>query len=45
MERLRAGDPEQIGLWQIVIRLGAGGMGIVYMGTNGFLFTNKGYLC
>lgn len=35
MERLRAGDPEQIGPWQIVNRLGAGGMGIVYMGTNG----------
>ena len=35
MERLRAGDPEQIGPWQIVNRLGAGGMGIVDMGTNG----------
>lgn len=35
MERLRASDPEQIGPWQIVNRLGAGGMGIVYMGTNG----------
>jgi serine/threonine protein kinase len=35
MERLRAGDPEQIGPWQIVNRLGSGGMGIVYMGTNG----------
>lgn len=35
MERLRPGDPEQIGPWQIVNRLGAGGMGIVYMGTNG----------
>lgn len=35
MERLRAGDPEQIGPWQIVNRLGAGGMGIVYMGNNG----------
>ena len=35
MERLRAGDPEQIGPWQIVNRLGAGGMVIVYMGTNG----------
>jgi len=35
MERLRSGDPEQIGPWQIVNRLGAGGMGIVYMGTNG----------
>lgn len=35
MERLRPGDPEQIGPWQIVNRLGAGGMGIVFMGTNG----------
>lgn len=35
MERLKAGDPEQIGPWQIVNRLGSGGMGIVYMGTNG----------
>ncbi len=35
MERLRPGDPEQIGPWQIVNRLGAGGMGIVYMGNNG----------
>ena len=35
MERLRPGDPEQIGPWQIVNRLGAGGMGVVYMGTNG----------
>lgn len=35
MERLRPGDPEQIGPWQIVNRLGSGGMGIVYMGTTG----------
>jgi predicted Ser/Thr protein kinase len=35
MERLRAGDPEKIGPWQIINRLGSGGMGIVYMGTNG----------
>ena len=35
MERLRAGDPEQIGPWQIINRLGSGGMGVVYMGTNG----------
>lgn len=35
MERLKAGDPEQIGPWQIINRLGSGGMGIVYMGTNG----------
>ena len=35
MERLRPGDPDQIGPWQIVNRLGSGGMGIVYMGTNG----------
>jgi len=35
VERLRPGDPEQIGPWQIVNRLGSGGMGIVYMGNNG----------
>ena len=35
MERLRTGDPEQIGPWQIVNRLGSGGMGVVFMGTNG----------
>ncbi len=35
MERLRPGDPELIGPWQIINRLGSGGMGIVYMGTNG----------
>jgi serine/threonine protein kinase len=35
MERLRPDDPEQIGPWQIVNRLGSGGMGVVYMGTNG----------
>lgn len=35
MERLRPGDPEQIGPWQIVNRLGSGGMGIVFMGNNG----------
>jgi serine/threonine protein kinase len=35
MERLKVGDPEQIGPWQIVNRLGSGGMGLVYMGTNG----------
>jgi hypothetical protein len=35
MERLRAGDPEQIGPWQIINRLGSGGMGVVFMGTNG----------
>jgi len=35
VERLRPTDPEQIGPWQIVNRLGAGGMGIVYTGTNG----------
>lgn len=35
MERLRPSDPEQIGPWQIVNRLGSGGMGIVYMGNNG----------
>jgi serine/threonine protein kinase len=35
VERLRPGDPEQIGPWHIINRLGAGGMGIVYMGNNG----------
>jgi len=35
VERLRPGDPEQIGPWQIVNRLGSGGMGMVYMGNNG----------
>ena len=30
MERLRIGDPEQIGPWQIVNRLGSGGMGVVF---------------
>lgn len=35
MERLRPGDPEQIGPWLIVNRLGSGGMGVVFMGTNG----------
>ena len=35
MERLRPGDPEQIGPWQIVNRLGSGGMGLVYLGTDG----------
>lgn len=35
MERLRPGDPEQVGPYQIINRLGAGGMGVVYMGTTG----------
>lgn len=35
MERLRPGDPDTIGPWHVINRLGAGGMGIVYMGTNG----------
>ena len=35
MERLRPGDHEQIGPWQIVNRLGSGGMGLVFLGTNG----------
>lgn len=35
MERLRKGDPDQIGPWQVINRLGSGGMGIVYLGTNG----------
>ena len=32
MERLRPEDPESIGPWQIVGRLGAGGMGEVFIG-------------
>ena len=35
MERLKKGDPDQIGPWQVINRLGSGGMGIVYLGTNG----------
>ena len=35
MERLKKGDPDQIGPWQLINRLGSGGMGIVYLGTNG----------
>lgn len=33
MDRLRAGDPETIGPFRLVARLGAGGMGVVFLGT------------
>ncbi|MEW2357554.1 serine/threonine-protein kinase [Spirillospora sp. NPDC029432] len=32
MEPLKAGDPERIGSYQVLARLGAGGMGVVYLG-------------
>ncbi|MFB8347760.1 serine/threonine-protein kinase [Streptomyces niveus] len=32
MDELRPQDPAQIGVWQILARLGAGGMGEVYLG-------------
>lgn len=35
MERLRPEDPEKIGPWTIVGRLGSGGMGEVYIGKHG----------
>lgn len=35
MERLRPEDPEQVGPWTIVGRLGSGGMGEVYIGKRG----------
>ena len=35
MERLRREDPEQIGPWTIVGRLGSGGMGEVFIGKQG----------
>lgn len=35
MERLHPNDPSQIGPYQIINRLGSGGMGVVYLGTTG----------
>ena len=35
MEKLRAGDPDQIGGYDIVARLGSGGMGVVFLGSRG----------
>lgn len=34
MPRLTAGDPEWVGPYRVVTRLGTGGMGIVYLGTS-----------
>jgi serine/threonine protein kinase len=35
MDRLREHDPETIGPYKLIARLGAGGMGIVFLGTKG----------
>lgn len=35
MEKLRPGDPEHIGPYEVIARLGAGGMGVVFLGTKG----------
>ena len=35
MERLQPNDPNQIGPYQIINRLGSGGIGVVYLGTTG----------
>lgn len=35
MEKLRKGDPEKIGPYDLIARLGAGGMGVVFLGTRG----------
>ena len=35
MEKLRKDDPEKIGPYDIVARLGSGGMGVVFLGTKG----------
>ena len=35
MERLDKNDPEKIGPWQLIGRLGSGGMGEVFVATDG----------
>ena len=35
MEKLRKDDPERIGPYDLIARLGAGGMGVVFLGTRG----------
>lgn len=35
MEKLRPGDPEQLGPYTIIARLGSGGMGVVFLGSKG----------
>lgn len=35
MDRLRPNDPENIGPYKLIARLGAGGMGVVFLGTKG----------
>ncbi len=35
MDRLRQNDPETIGPYKLIARLGAGGMGVVFLGTKG----------
>lgn len=35
MDRLRPSDPENIGPYKLIARLGAGGMGVVFLGTKG----------
>jgi len=35
MDRLRPNDPETIGPYKLIARLGAGGMGVVFLGTKG----------
>lgn len=32
MQRLRPGDPDRVGPYRLLARLGAGGMGVVYLG-------------
>jgi serine/threonine protein kinase len=35
MEKLRPGDPEQLGPYTLIARLGSGGMGVVFLGSQG----------
>lgn len=35
MEKLRPGDPEQLGPYTMIARLGSGGMGVVFLGSKG----------